>query len=222
MEYIAAWDLQLQVHTRVLAGDSPPTILAVEHPPVVTMGKRGGPDDVRVGRAELADRDVDCVITDRGGLATFHGPGQLVVYPILPLREFNIGPSSYVHLLEDVLIATLEEVGISAGRHSCAIGVFVEDRKIASIGVRVRKGVTLHGLALNISTDLSYFDLIVPCGLPDCSVTTLRDELGHDVERREVLDRLMNSMADALDRPWTVIPTGAAFEPREHRLERRS
>jgi lipoyl(octanoyl) transferase len=161
MEYRAAWSRQEQLHADVVAG-ADERILLVEHPPVITLGRRPG-------------ADVDLVESDRGGNITFHGPGQIVAYPIIRLNDHRLSVGGYVHRLEDVVIHTLRELGVESGKDACAVGVWAGGAKVAAIGVRVRRGVTLHGLALNVSTD-RYFDLIVPCGLarrPVMSVHTL-------------------------------------------------
>src|SRR5205807_296168 len=167
--YRDAWTLQEAAHAQVLAGGEE-RVLLVEHPPVITFGRRPGVDRNLVASDEqLAKLGVEVVQSDRGGDITFHGPGQIVAYPILRLNDHGFSVGGYVHALERAVIDTLAEFSISAMTDKSAIGVWAEDTgrlaKICAIGVRIKRGVSFHGLALNVETDLSYFNLIVPCGL---------------------------------------------------------
>ena len=150
----------------------------LQHPPVYTMGRRTDPRNLLVGAAELTRRGAEVVETGRGGDVTFHGPGQLVGYPILDLHRRGILPGDYVRLLERVLIDAMAQFGIDAGRVAGRPGVWAGGAKLASIGVRVRSGVTTHGFALNVSNDLSWFEAIVPCGLQGVRMTSMTDLLG--------------------------------------------
>lgn len=174
LAYRASWDLQLQMHEAVGAGRYPAgAIILVEHPPVITVGRRAGAGaHLLASPAMLGARGVELVETDRGGDITFHGPGQLVAYPILPLNHYRLNLHTYLRLLEQVVIETLGQFGICAFRDpfpNPATGVWTgppeSPAKIAAIGIKVRRWITLHGLALNVSTDLSFFSLINPCGL---------------------------------------------------------
>lgn len=180
MEYRACWALQEQVHTEVLNG-GPATLLLVEHPPVITLGRRAGQMPHVLASPDLLKANgVDLVESDRGGDVTYHAPGQLVAYPILRLTDFGLSVSGYVHLLEDTVVQILAAMGVRSQRDADAVGVWTGGRKVCAIGVRVKRGVTLHGLAINVSTDLRGFDLIVPCGLAGRGVTSLRELLGAD------------------------------------------
>lgn len=154
------------------------SVALLQHPPIYTLGARGDAAHVLATATWLAEHGAQVVRTDRGGDVTFHGPGQLVVYPILNLRAHGIGPRDYACRLEECVIATAATFGVTTTRVSGRPGVWVRDAKLAAIGVRVRGGVTSHGLALNIATDLEWFDAIVPCGLADAGVTSLARELG--------------------------------------------
>lgn len=179
MPYRQAWALQEQAHEQVVAGEDERVFL-VEHPPVITLGRRPGTDANLVAQREtLARMGVELVESDRGGNITFHGPGQITAYPIIRLNDHRLSVGAYVHRLEDIIIDTLTELGVPAGKDVCAVGVWTGGAKIAAIGVRVKRGVTLHGLALNVTTDMRYFDLIVPCGLRR-PVTSVEKLMGAD------------------------------------------
>lgn len=192
MNYRDAWALQEQAHEAVLAGE-PPRILLVEHPPVITLGRRPGVDKHILASADqLARLGVETVQSDRGGDITFHGPGQIVAYPIIRLADCGLSVSGYVHALEDAIISTLREFGLTGAKDPKAVGVWVDcgpgiPAKVAAIGVRIRRGVSLHGLALNVMTDLSYFNLIVPCGLQSRPVTSLQTLLGAQMPSMETI-----------------------------------
>lgn len=182
-EYEQMWQLQRELHESVVDGTSPDTILLVEHEPVYTAGRRTEPFERPLDGTPVVD-------VDRGGKITWHGPGQLVGYPIVRLpAALDVIP--HVRRLEQVIIQTCAELGLVTERIKGRSGVWVVDgtidRKIAAIGVRVAQGVAMHGFALNCNNDLSWFDRIVPCGISDASVTTLSKELGRDVSIQEVL-----------------------------------
>ena len=176
-DYAAALALQRRLHARVVSGGLPNVLLLLEHPHVYTLGRRGSRGDILVTPERLAELGVEVHHVDRGGEVTYHGPGQLVGYPIVNLRRWGGGPLRYVRALEEVLIATLGEFGIDAESEERPTGVWVGDAKISAIGVKVSRGVTTHGFALNVAPDLSYFDHIVPCGMPDGLVTSMESHL---------------------------------------------
>jgi lipoate-protein ligase B len=186
MPYRDAWRGQEQIHEAVLSGAADERILLVEHPPVITLGRRPGVVRNLVAPPErLAELGVELVQSDRGGDITFHGPGQIVAYPIVRLNDHGLSVGGYVHTLEHAVIDTLTDFGVAARRDEGAVGVWADDgtgtgalAKVCAVGVRIRRGVSLHGLALNVTTDLSYFDLIVPCGLAGRPVTSVRKLLG--------------------------------------------
>ncbi len=161
-------------------------LLLLEHPHVYTLGRRGQEDDILIDAEMLESLGIEVHHTDRGGEVTYHGPGQLVGYPILNLRRWGGGPLKYVRALERTLIETLAVYGIQAVSEGRPTGVWVEERKIAAIGVKVSRRVTTHGFALNVCPDLSYFDHIVPCGMPDRRATSLSVELGRTVSVSDV------------------------------------
>lgn len=178
LAYRPALELQRHTHALRVAGEIPDTLLLVEHDHVITRGRRGSVDDILTAPELLAGLGVEIVETDRGGQTTYHGPGQLVGYPILDLKSAGLGPVSYVRMLEHTLIATLDRYGIDAFRIEGQTGVWTNGGKIAAIGVRISAGVTTHGFALNVATDLAFFANIVPCGMRSAPVASIVSETG--------------------------------------------
>jgi lipoate-protein ligase B len=181
MEYQEAYDLQLSLVEKVHSGQEPNTLLMLEHPHVYTRGRLSKESDVLLPEKELAAKGVAVHETDRGGQVTYHGPGQLVVYPIVNLKDWG-GPVKYVRALEQVVIATLAEMGITANCESGNTGVWTGQGKIAAIGVKISRGIAFHGLSLNVNTDLAYYQHIIPCGIADRPVTSMASILGEPVD----------------------------------------
>jgi lipoyl(octanoyl) transferase len=185
IDYLAAWDEQRRVHELVAGGDEPDTVLLLEHPDVYTAGKRTEPWDRPIDGTPVVD-------VDRGGKITWHGPGQIVGYPIIKLAE-PVDVVAYVRRVEQLLIDVCAEFGLAAGRVEGRSGVWVPEddrgpaRKVGAIGIRVARGTTLHGFALNCDCDLSAYDRIVPCGISDAGVTSLTAELGRPVTVADAL-----------------------------------
>lgn len=183
MNYRDAWAMQEAAHAEVVGGGEE-RVLLVEHPPVITFGRRaGGERNLIASPEQLAKRGVEIVQSDRGGDITFHGPGQIVAYPIVRLIDHQLSVGGYVRRLQEAVIQTLANFELEGKKDESAIGVWVDDgtghlAKICAIGVRIRRGVSMHGLALNVTTDLSYFNLIIPCGLQNRPVTSMRKILG--------------------------------------------
>ena len=171
-------------------------LLFVEHPPVYTLGKTGHEENVLLNENELQERGILFVKTNRGGDITFHGPEQIVGYPILDLEKFGTDIGKYLRNLEEIIIRTLAEYGISGERSNGETGVWLEpgnvgrERKIAAFGVRCSRWITMHGFAFNVNTDLQYFEGIVPCGIKNKQVTSLSRELGRDIELSEVKEKI--------------------------------
>ena len=176
--YRQAWDWQLEIADQVRNGAAPETLLLLEHPPTYTRGRLAPDSHLLLDAAALAARGITLVETDRGGLITWHGPGQLVAYPVIRLRGRG-GPHWYVRTLEQVIIAALADFGMPATAVAGLTGVWTADgrRKIAAIGVKIAGGIAYHGFAVNIDPDLTMYDGIIPCGIPDRSVTALAAEL---------------------------------------------
>jgi lipoyl(octanoyl) transferase len=210
VEYVAAWDLQREVHARVVDG-APGTVLLLEHPAVFTAGKRTDPHERPVGD------DVPVIDVDRGGKITFHGPGQLVGYPIVRLPD-HVKVVDYVRRVEEALIGVCRDLGLETARVPGRSGVWLRaeahrpERKLAALGIRVSQGVTMHGFALNCDVDLAWYDRFVPCGIDDAGVTSLTAELGHDVTVYDVLPSVRRHLTDLL--AWAPYRPTPDYEPR--------
>jgi len=181
MDYLEARDLQLSLVEKVLSGHEPNTMLMLEHPHVYTKGRLSKESDVLLPEEELAAKGINIYETDRGGQVTYHGPGQLVAYPIVNLKGWG-GPVKYVRSLEQVIIANLAEMGITANCEAGNTGVWTDQGKIAAIGVKISRGIACHGLAVNVNTDLAYYQNIIPCGIADRPVTSMAAILGESVD----------------------------------------
>ena len=206
--YAAALDLQKSLVEDRRAGRIPDTLLLLEHPHVITLGVKlaHARTHVVATPGSLAGHGVEVVETGRGGDVTYHGPGQLVAYPILDLTPDRQDVHRYVRDLEAVMIRLCAAYGVAAGRIAGFSGAWVGDRKIGAIGVRISRWITSHGLAFNVSTDLSFFDLIVPCGIADKGVTSLSLEVSRPVPADEVEDAFVQAFAAVFDRS-TAAPT---------------
>lgn len=181
----------------------------VEHPPVITLGKSGLPKHLLINETELQDKGVAFFKTNRGGDITFHGPGQLVGYPILDLENFFTDIHKYLRFLEEAIILTLNEYGLTAERSEGETGVWLDvgtpfARKICAMGVKASRWVTMHGFALNVNTDLRYFDYIIPCGIQGKGVTSLKAELHREVPLEEVKEKILHHFATLFSAEITV------------------
>ena len=204
VEYGAAYELQRRLLAERDADRVPDLLLLVEHPPVITLGRRGSRDDVFLSDAELAARGIGIFETNRGGLVTYHGPGQVVGYPIVRLRAIAGDAPTYVWRLEETIVRTLAELGVEAWRDPGNRGVFAKGGKIAAIAVAVTHGVTMHGFALNACPDLGHFELIDPCGIGDLGVTSVERLLGSAPDLDAVRVSLARHFGDVFKR--TVVP----------------
>ena len=222
MDYAACWELQRSLFEELLAkkerqrqngadggadggtvSDEAGTVLLVEHPPVYTLGKSGRTENLLVDRTALERIGAQFFHIDRGGDITFHGPGQLVCYPILDLERIGIGLREYIDRLEEAVIRTVARYGIAAGRIAGASGVWIEPRgpmprKICALGVRSSRFVTMHGFALNVTTDLAWFSRINPCGFSDRGVTSIARETGREVAMEEVKRLVLDELGNRL------------------------
>lgn len=185
VDYVKARDLQSTVADRVHDRTTPDTLLLLEHPHVYTRGRLSESTHLLVTEQDLAAKGVSVYDTDRGGKITYHGPGQLVAYPIVNLRDWG-GPLEYVRTLERTVIATLSDFGIAAHAEEGRTGVWTDSGKIAAIGIKISRGIAFHGFSINVDPDLSYYDNIVPCGIEDRSVTSIGRLLEEAVEAEAV------------------------------------
>jgi lipoate-protein ligase B len=216
LDYVEAWDLQRRLVEERRRGLRPDTLLLLEHEPVFTVGRRGQVEHW----AGLVAEGVPVRQVERGGSVTYHGPGQLVGYPILRLADHCPGPKAYVRLLEEVLINTLADWGLAGTRVAQLPGVWVGAppvEKIAAIGLRVDRGVTMHGFALNVAPDLAPFGRIVPCGIAGCAVTSMAARLGRPVDMASVRRQVAGHFGRLFDLDWAqpdqteaLLPVGAA------------
>lgn len=206
MEYKRAWDLQLDLWARRVEGCLPDLLLFLEHPHVLTLGRRGNRNHLLASPETLAKLGIPIFHVERGGDITYHGPGQLVVYPILDLREYGWKLIRYIEQLEEVVIRTLSDFGIAGKREALNRGVWVDGQKIASIGVAVKRWVSFHGLALNYETELTYFDLIHPCGLQGIRMTSMAKILGTTIPRNRLYERVHSHFEEVFERRWEEKP----------------
>ena len=174
--YKRTWELQKELQLQRIENNIDDTLLLVEHEPVYTFGKNADENHLLQNYPE----NVKLFYTERGGDITFHGPGQIVGYPIMDLHNYKMSISWYMRSLEEVIIRSLDKFGISADRKDSLTGVWVEDEKIAALGVRISRWVTMHGFALNVNTDLAYYDSIIPCGIFDYGITSMKHILGEN------------------------------------------
>jgi lipoyl(octanoyl) transferase len=205
-DYKETWDLQQKVLEKLVRAktgtpdpDTMPCLFFVEHPHVYTLGKSGHENNLLIQAPFLESIGATYYRTDRGGDITYHGPGQIVGYPVFDLDRLGIGVKKYIDLLEEAIIVTLAEFSIRASRMDQATGVWLDaegnnTRKICAIGVRVSRGVTMHGFAFNVNTDLSYFNHINPCGFTDKGVTSMQKELGAEQDMNDVKERLLKNL----------------------------
>jgi lipoate-protein ligase B len=194
-EYEFCWNLQRQLFDLRLADAVPDTLLLTEHLPVYTIGRSGDPNHLLAGTPELREKGIALFYNDRGGDVTYHGPGQLVGYPILDLHNYYQDLHRYLRDIESVIINVLGCFGIRASRTDGYTGVWVGNDKICAIGIKSSKWVTMHGFALNVSTDLSYFDRIIPCGIFEKGITSMQELLGRKVAMEEVVPDLLREFA---------------------------
>ena len=200
MPYREALELQRKLVERRKAGEIPDALLLLEHDPVITLGRNAKSEHLLSSPETLAEAGIELFETDRGGDVTYHGPGQLVGYPILDLGLIRKDVVWYVRTLEEALIRAAEDFGIRAERRAGLRGVWVNQAKVGAIGIHISRWVTSHGFALNLETDLGYFRHIVPCGIAACPVTSFRELLGAPVDRFLVEERIIQHLGELLGR----------------------
>ena len=190
VDYKPILQLQLDLCKKRKIDQIPNTVLIVEHNPVITLGARSSFNKLLVEKEQLAEKQIEVVEIRRGGGSTAHNPGQLVFYPIVDLRQLNLGVGEYVRSLEAIGIELLEQLDVSSNRRKGFPGLWVGEQKIASIGVRVKKSITFHGMAININNDLSIFDTMIPCGLDGVEMTSVEKQIGKKSDMNDVKKNL--------------------------------
>ena len=208
LPFVESLGLQQALVAKRLVGQIPDTLILTEHEPVLTLGRTAKPEHWEPQWSQLKSQGVHLHLTNRGGSVTYHGPGQIIGYPIFRLRNFCPGPKLYVQNLEEVLIRTLAEWEILGCRHEAFRGVWVKNteghlEKIASIGVRISQGITMHGFALNVNVDLQPFSLLSPCGIENCVMTSMEKLLDQQVDTAIVRERLAAHFSDVFKLKWT-------------------
>lgn len=199
INYSRAYCLQERLLRQRLDNEIADTLLLLEHPPTITIGKSGKLENVLVSQTQLAKEGISLFFVDRGGDVTYHSPGQLVAYPIIDLRKRGRDAHKYVHDLEEVLIRILNDFCIRACRDGNHAGVWVKDEEVAAIGLSIRSWITMHGFALNVNVDLAQFSIINPCGFSDRKVTSISNLLSQDIPMEVVIERLLAHFSEVFD-----------------------
>jgi lipoate-protein ligase B len=202
LDYQKAWDLQRQLWERRVKDELPDMVLILEHPHVITLGRRGNRSHLVASSEVLEEMKIPLFHVERGGDVTYHGPGQIVVYPILDLKEYGYRLIRYIDQLEEVILHVLKDFGINGRRDPLNRGVWVDGDKIASVGVAIKRWVTFHGLSLNYETNLKYFELINPCGLEDRKMTSMGKILGTGISREQLIERIGFHFKQTFKRDW--------------------
>ena len=202
MDYQKAWDLQHELWSKRVDGDLPDLLLILEHPHVITLGRRGNRRHLIASPNVLETMKIPIFHVERGGDVTYHGPGQMVVYPILDLREYGYRLIRYIGQLEEVLLRVLRDFEIDGRRDPLNRGVWVNGEKIASVGVAIKRWVSFHGFSLNYETNLKYFELINPCGLEGKKMTSLAKILGTEISREQLVERISFYFKQIFERDW--------------------
>ncbi len=203
--YEDARSLQKRLEQARRMDEVPDLLLLLEHPPVYTKGRRAQPEELGMGEDWYRMQGIEVCEADRGGSVTYHGPGQLVGYPIVSLNDQGLGVAAYVALLERLMIDSLSTFGIAAGPIDGLTGVWASDRKIGSIGVHVSRGITTHGFAVNVNNDLQPFEWIVPCGIEGCRMTSVCRELGRELPMDELMDVVAERFGEVYGRTVVAV-----------------
>jgi len=202
MDYEKAWNFQHQLWSRRAEGNLPDLLLFLEHPHVITLGRRGNRSHLLASVEVLEAMKIPIFHVERGGDVTYHGPGQIVVYPILDLRAYEYRLIRYIDQLEEVIIRVLKDFKIEGKRDSINRGVWVDEEKIASVGVAIKRWVSFHGFSLNYKTELKYFELINPCGLEGKKMTSMANILGTEISRERLVERITFHVKQVFEKDW--------------------
>ena len=193
IDYKKAWDFQKEIFTKRVNSEIEDSFFLLEHPNTYTLGKTADRENLKGSESFLKRNQISVYDIDRGGDITYHGPGQIVGYPIIDLSDWQKDTHKYLRALEEVIINTCMEYNLTCDRNPKHTGVWIDDRKIAAIGIKVSRWITMHGFALNVNTDLNLFEGIIPCGIQDKSVTSFKKELGKEVNLSEVKEKLVKN-----------------------------
>ena len=196
IDYKEAWDLQREVHKLRVDNKIDDVFFLLEHPHTYTLGKTADKENLIGDEKYLSENDISVYDIDRGGDITYHGPGQIVGYPIINLTNWKQDTHKYLRAIEEVVIKTCAEYGLKGSRVDKYTGVWIEDRKICAIGIKVSRWITMHGFAFNINTDLDLFNGIIPCGISDKAVTSLNRELNKEISLNEVKEKIIHHLSD--------------------------
>jgi lipoyl(octanoyl) transferase len=196
IDYKEAWDLQQVIHLKRVVGEVEDTFFLLEHPNTYTLGKTAHKENLIGTEDYLKKNQISVYDIDRGGDITYHGPGQIVGYPIIDLNNWYKDTHKYLRALEELIIKTCSDYGLNCERNPKHTGVWIGDRKIAAIGIKVSRWITMHGFAFNVNTDLKLFNGIIPCGIQDKSVTSLSKELGKEINISDVKTKLLNNFVE--------------------------
>jgi lipoate-protein ligase B len=202
IDYERAWDLQHQLWSRRVEEELPDVLLFLEHPHVITLGRRGNRSHLIASPEVLEAMKIPLFHVERGGDVTYHGPGQIVVYPVFNLKDYGYRLVRYVSQLEEVILSVLKDFGIVGRRDPLNRGVWVDGEKIASVGVAIKRWVSFHGLSLNYETDLKYFELINPCGLEGKKMTSMSKILRKEISRGHLVERVGFYFKEIFERDW--------------------
>ena len=195
IDYLEEWDVQKEIFSKRVLGEVEDVLLLLEHPNTYTLGKTAHKENLKGTEDYLKENQISVYDIDRGGDITYHGPGQIVGYPIVDLNNWLKDTHKYLRALEEVIIKTCSEYNLICGRNSKHTGVWIEDRKIAAIGIKVSRWITMHGFAFNVNTDLNLFNGIIPCGIQDKKVTSIQAELNRPIDMEEVKTVLKQELA---------------------------
>jgi lipoyl(octanoyl) transferase len=193
IDYKEAWDLQQEIHSKRVSGEVEDFLFLLEHPNTYTLGKTANKENLTGSENYLKENNISVYDIDRGGDITYHGPGQIVGYPIIDLNNWFKDTHKYLRALEEVIIGTCSKYNLRCERNPKHTGVWISDKKIAAIGIKVSRWITMHGFAFNVNTDLNLFNGIIPCGIQDKSVTSLKQELGFQIDIGEVKEKMLHN-----------------------------
>ena len=199
IDYKEAWDLQQEIHSKRVTSEVEDFLFLLEHPNTYTLGKTAHKENLVGSEDYLTQNKISVYDIDRGGDITYHGPGQIVGYPIIDLNNWFKDTHKYLRALEEVIIKTCSDYGLKCGRNEKHTGVWIGDRKIAAIGIKVSRWVTMHGFAFNVNTDLNLFNGIIPCGIQDKTVTSLKQELNREINIQEVKEKLLKNFTQLFE-----------------------